>query len=345
MMTTRKYQVRFVTPAFLGDFEQAGRWRTPPFKALLRQWWRVARAAQADFEVDTARLRDEEGRLFGVAADRTGRRSLVRIRLGSWERGQMTSWPSLAKVPHPEVEKARDGIDSGLYLGYGPITGPSGKKPPALKGNAAIQAGEQTTLALAFPQEHAELIDTALALIDRYATAGGRSRNGWGSFELAPLDGTAAFADPTAAVLRPWEEALALDWPHAIGADRDGALVWRTEPCEDWKALMGRLAELKIGLRTQFRFRGGGLHHQPEDRHWLGYPVTRHAVRGWGNQRLPNSLRFKARPTGDGRLVGVVFHVPCLPPRAFRPDRERVARVWQRVHRWLNDSGLERIAR
>jgi len=36
MMTTRKYQVRFVTPAFLGDFEQAGRWRTPPFKALLR---------------------------------------------------------------------------------------------------------------------------------------------------------------------------------------------------------------------------------------------------------------------------------------------------------------------
>jgi len=37
--------VRFLTPAFLGDAEQNGRWRTPPFKALLRQWWRMAYAA------------------------------------------------------------------------------------------------------------------------------------------------------------------------------------------------------------------------------------------------------------------------------------------------------------
>lgn len=36
------FTVRFITPAFLGDSEQDGRWRTPPFKALLRQWWRVA---------------------------------------------------------------------------------------------------------------------------------------------------------------------------------------------------------------------------------------------------------------------------------------------------------------
>ncbi len=36
------YEVRFTTPAFLGNAEQKGQWRTPPFKALLRQWWRVA---------------------------------------------------------------------------------------------------------------------------------------------------------------------------------------------------------------------------------------------------------------------------------------------------------------
>ncbi len=39
-----RYTVRFLTPAFLGDAEQNGRWRTPPFKAQLRQWWRVAYA-------------------------------------------------------------------------------------------------------------------------------------------------------------------------------------------------------------------------------------------------------------------------------------------------------------
>jgi hypothetical protein len=31
-----EYTVRFTTPAFLGNAEQAGQWRTPPFKAMIR---------------------------------------------------------------------------------------------------------------------------------------------------------------------------------------------------------------------------------------------------------------------------------------------------------------------
>ena len=31
------YQLRFQNPAFLGNAQQQGQWRTPPFKALLRQ--------------------------------------------------------------------------------------------------------------------------------------------------------------------------------------------------------------------------------------------------------------------------------------------------------------------
>ena len=42
MVVKQSYTVRFTTPAFLGDAEQNGAWRTPPFKALLRQWWRVS---------------------------------------------------------------------------------------------------------------------------------------------------------------------------------------------------------------------------------------------------------------------------------------------------------------
>ena len=33
------YQLRFQTPAFLGNAQQQRQWCTPPFKALLRQWW------------------------------------------------------------------------------------------------------------------------------------------------------------------------------------------------------------------------------------------------------------------------------------------------------------------
>ena len=41
-MQTMKYEAHFLTSVFLGNAEQSGQWRTPPFKALLRQWWRVA---------------------------------------------------------------------------------------------------------------------------------------------------------------------------------------------------------------------------------------------------------------------------------------------------------------
>src|SRR5690606_24563642 len=66
-MKELKYQVRFLTPAFLGNAEQSGQWRTPPFKALLRQWWRVAYAASGGFNVDVLKMRQEEGLLFGNA--------------------------------------------------------------------------------------------------------------------------------------------------------------------------------------------------------------------------------------------------------------------------------------
>jgi CRISPR-associated protein Cmr1 len=43
-MTQLRYRLTFLTPAFLGNAEQSAQWRTPPIKALLRQWWRVVYA-------------------------------------------------------------------------------------------------------------------------------------------------------------------------------------------------------------------------------------------------------------------------------------------------------------
>lgn len=67
MMITRQLTVRFLTPAFLGDARQAGRWRTPPFKHLLREWWRVAWVAEHRGPVDVGDMRREEALLFGHA--------------------------------------------------------------------------------------------------------------------------------------------------------------------------------------------------------------------------------------------------------------------------------------
>ena len=354
-MMLHAYRLALTTPAFLGNSSLQAQWRTPPIKALLRQWWRVAVAQEVSFNADS--LRKAENDLFGVAADGgDSHQSLARLRLSHWNEGKLKDWPRHGTVRHPEVSAP---VGSDLYLGFGPLLYDRDSRSTALKANAAIQAGDSATLSLAVPDQHASTIRTALTLMNLYGTLGGRSRNGWGSFSLTPADDNTPTlpSELNTALTQPWQDALRLDWPHAIGSDTRGALVWQTRPFADWPLLMQELARLKIGLRTQ-RFpleldlsagdkqlknkRGedAGIEHgKPQQRHWLSYPVTHHSVKAWGgNARLPNSMRFKVRPApGDAqKLVGVIFHVPCKPPPAFNPDHASLVRVWQQVHTYLD---------
>ncbi len=364
-----KYEVRFLTPAFLGNAEQSGQWRTPPFKALLRQWWRVVWATRHGFPADIEAMRRDEGRLFGNAwLDGDFRKSAVRLRLDKWAEGLETQdrWgrqeaDRASKVHHPEVHQP---VGPLLYMGYGPLHdkkaprqgGQGHEYPTVLKSKAAIQAGESATLSLAAPSSAIDGLEAALALMNAYGTLGGRSRNGWGSLAIEPLEGVPspqpdrlisgqgdrdeACGQRVVRPFRPWRDALELDWPHVIGADEIGSLVWRTaQSYDDWKALMRDLAVLKIGLRTMFVF-PKPPHQRPLDRHWLSYPVTRHEVRQWSKKlRLPNSLRFKVRPdrADPSRLRGIIFHVPCLPPGDFKPDAQQIQKVWETTHRLLDE--------
>jgi CRISPR-associated protein Cmr1 len=338
--------VHFLCPAFLGNAEQSGQWRTPPFKALLRQWWRVAYAADQGFSVDINEMRTAEGRLFGTAADAIGSsKSQVRLRLDPWAPGSLKNWPALTTVRHPEVGRP---VGSDLYLGYGPLTFAAGRT--ALKtGKVAINAGERATLRIAVAAEATKIeygyISKAITLINLYGTVGGRSRNGWGSFSLDTLDGTPAIPsslDPS--LLRPWREALGVDWPHAIGRDQRGPLVWQTDAVADWKDMMKQLAEIKIALRTQFKFPDRKPPHpEPLPRHWLSYPITRHVTAKWQrNARLPNSLRFKLRRSDRDptKVRGVIFHVPCSPPPEFKSNEYKtdIETLWKKVHAFLDES-------
>ncbi|MFN3713605.1 MAG: RAMP superfamily CRISPR-associated protein [Alcanivoracaceae bacterium] len=339
-MKTLSHTVRFLTPAFLGNAEQNGQWRTPPFKALLRQWWRMAVAEELKYDVSVIRRREAD--LFGVAADGgDSHKSRVRIRLSRWDEGRLAKkdWQSLGKTKHPEVHAS---VGADLYLGYGPLEYNRDSRTTSLKKNAAIQAGEEAMFSLAFPEAYAAELEAALWLMNRYGTLGGRSRNGWGSFFLASANEHTPTLDG-ALPLRNWQDALKLDWPHALGSD-GAPLIWQTGRQNDWKAVMVDLAKLKIDLRTQFRFNSGKNADSPEMRHWLSYPVTNHSVKVWGNNaRLPNSLRFKIRQDETGKSHGVIFHVPCKPPQQFGSDENTLEAVWQRVHQYLD--GLNAVSR
>lgn len=353
--TTVEYRLSFATPAFLGNAQQQAQWRTPPIKALIRQWWRVVKAPQVGFDV--GKLRGLEGALFGTASDdgmEKSHRSRVRLRLSGWEEGKLTSWPAgEQRTNHPEVKFP---VGSDLYLGFGPLeyakgTGTGlGVSKSSGQRRTAIDDKAQAVLRLMFSDTHAADLNAAVQLMAWFGTLGSRSRNGWGALQmtdeklkqLKPLSRANLGAILDA---RPLAECLKEEWPHAIGRDDSGPLVWKTRVTGEWRQVMKELARIKIAFRTQQALSLEGVPVGAfSGRHVLAYPVTNHSVNGseWGGQgRLANQIRFKLLRENN-HLIGVIAHLPCRLPdnmaAQVRTDQSSQRNVWQAVHAVLDDN-------
>ncbi|OIN90621.1 MAG: hypothetical protein AUJ20_14165 [Comamonadaceae bacterium CG1_02_60_18] len=354
-MQTLSYQVSFNTPAFLGNAEQQGQWRTPPFKALLRQWWRVVKAPDVGY--DHRRLLQLENALFGSAADDSGDgqgrsgRSKVQLRLSAWDAGTMHGVPKGEMVKHDEAPSKQ--VGANLYLGYGPIGG-------SVVRTAINPKISPLTLKLRFPAEFESEIRCAMQLAHWFGTVGSRSRNGFGAvhFEgdgLLPAKDIKTDALSKLGVLLVTSRCLHREWPHAIGMDEAGTpTIWRLLKPEGnkldgfgrWEDVMLGLAQIKIAVRTApyFKFQGGGPagHDKPQPRHLLSYPSgNSHSVNGWGKDgRMANQVRFKVHRRLDGKFMAVIVHLPCALPdklahavKGAIPDQEN---VWSEVHRLLD---------
>lgn len=320
-MQTKEVTIRFLTPAFLGDAEQKGAWRTPPFKAQLRQWWRLVRAAAGR---DWPEIRSEEAILFGNAwPGQKASRSKIRLRLDRWRPGVLSQWEQGANRP---VMVGQHSVSAALYSGYGALEYDRRTKGGSLVSSPAINAGERAELRLAWPEENAADLQQALALMHRFGAVGSRSRNGWGAYVL---EGAAAVEIQN--YLLDWQEGLRQDWVRGIGKDQQGPLLWRTkESFGRWEEAAQALAQLRADLnRTDV------------ERCLLSFPVTKQHFAGWRSQdRLPNSLRLKIVEGGSGKLYGEAVHLPCTPNKELREaaqlDDSRLQRTWQAVHQHLD---------
>lgn len=367
-MQKLEYQISFNTPAFLGNAEQQAQWRTPPFKALLRQWWRVAKARE--FNYDHRAMREEEGRLFGHAwlerekpnggTETWASQSQVRMRIEPWDAGKLgtSAWPG---GPMDHVVTTRDGkgkVRSDVYLGYGPVLPPSKKEGRLnVEIRGAIGTNEQAELRLGCPTDHAIDLKNTLALMQTLGTLGSRERNGWGSLVLEPKNQESIIPALTprnellAYVSLSWKSCLDRDWAHAIGVADDGNhLIWQTRPEADWRKAMSALAKVKVAVRqvakgfSDFKSGVGGIH-------LLGYPAGgKWELRASGpnknDLRLASQLRFKVMKQGS-QFIGIIAHLPCGIPNEFADKLDERARawldnkqnhllVWSAVHKELN---------
>jgi CRISPR-associated protein Cmr1 len=191
-----------------------------------------------------------------------------------------------------------------------------------------------------------------------FGTLGGRSRNGWGSIALQEVVGATPTSRPAmldnnvllhgkadlTPFQRPLKECLALEWPHAIGKDEKGVLIWKTEACTSWMAVMRKLAEIKINYRTSL-----SVIKPFDERQVLALPVTHHTPKELKNDRLASQMRMKVIQH-QNQYYGLIFHLPCKIPLEISgklkgADAQSLianqAAIWLKVHQHL-DKHLQR---
>lgn len=336
-MKTLEYNIRFITPAFLGNAEQSGQWRTPPFKALLRQWWRVAYAAEKNFHFDMAQMRHNEGLLFGHAwleddiNDRkqkvAARKSQVRIRLDSSDAQYEQAW---AKGTQQGVVPLPNGLDSS-YAWFGLIK--RGNNLPDRTGIKSTTAEGMRKLRLALPDEHEHhlaLFEKALLLINDFGLLGSRSRGGWGALQIDKMD----TLDSTSMLpyARDITTCLQHDWAMSLAKDAVGLCIWESNiRFDSWDKAMRFIAGERKKIRTALK---SGTDLRPA----LGFATP--------TGRMPSPLRWKVIAPQQGQLVIRVFAMPHKIPDEGKKNlsSEKLALAWKTVFNTLDStSGLQRL--
>jgi len=334
---TLHYTLTFNTPAFLGNADQNGQWRTPPIKALLRQWWRVAYAADKNFNVSLEEMRYEEGILFGHAwlendsFNRLGktvktkaRKSEIRIRLAMPDGQSGDAWGKGTLKGEQVVALLSTELDAN-YAWFGLVN--RGKGQPDRKAIAIKPNENRRDLFLALPDKHAGCIQTTMQLIHQFGQLGARSRGGWGSLSLEGINPLT-----TEQMLRHAQilnDCLRFDWPISLCKDHKGLCLWQSQDTfSSWDKAIQAIATERKNTRTSLkRINGHDL------RPVLGFGAPK---------RMPSPLRWRVVPATSGQWAIQVFAMPTQIPEEGQQNinKDQAFNAWEKVIQTLDSSKM-----
>lgn len=322
-MKTLEYNIRFITPAFLGNAEQSGQWRTPPFKALLRQWWRVVYAAKNNFQVDLKAMRHEEGLLFGHAGLEddfilgkavTARKSKLRLRLENSQ--EVAAW---TVGTQQGVEPLSQSLDTS-YAWFGLI-----KRGNNLPNRSAMKPNVNESirfLKMAMPDESVSEMNEIIKLINAFGLLGSRSRGGWGALQI---DGMSAFkGEELLCYAQNIYSCLQNDWAMSLAKDENGLCIWESKNTFDsWDKAMRFIAIQRKQVRANLK------NDKDDLRAALGFA---------SNGRMPSPLRWKVLAHEPKKLCVRAFALPHKIPEEGGKSLSlnKLVDAWNRVIQTLD---------
>ena len=324
-----EYHLTFDTPAFVGDADSNAQWRTPPFKALIRQWWRVVVAAESDYTLTTSDLLSCENALFGSAADSSGvqasGKSLVRLRLDA--EGDAIAWAAGTNNPgvYPMVatRNPNDAINYSIY----PLNENSGGR------SINPLSGEATRLLrIACPADEKSRLMQALKLVGSFGQLGKRSRGGWGSLRIPEVDSLTTAE--LALYCSPLEDCLTRAWPMGFAKDAAGACMWQSQPITGLTSAFDTLARIRKNVRKHEEL-------GKDSRVALGFAK--------GIERMPSPLRWKINRVSSDSNSDYSIRVFAMPYKMPRSRAElstsELSSAWHTIISLVdNTRELERLA-
>ncbi len=343
-MIEQEYEIGLNTPAFAGNANQSGQFRTPPFKHLIRQWWRILKAK--DFAYDYHAIREAEGRLFGHAdlkhqGKSWAMKSQLRISLSEWKKAQDSKPWKGNGIKSVQTSANANKINTALYLGYGPIDTKS-KKP--LK--PWLDDEDSTRLCLQSRSDDfsRQDMDNLFYLVNWLGTVGSRSGNGWGSLFVDGVE-VENHLGLLNRISRPFEDCMKRDigWGHAIGIIDGKKTLWETSLCDDWQSAIQALGEIKAAIRLLAKRKSTSSSSKQKFSyiHLLGLPTggpwqLKNTLQ---DLRWPSQLKMKVMYSSEG-YQGVIYQLPHAIPRAIRnqlnfapdfsPDNQ--LEFWHEIH-------------
>ncbi len=193
-MAELKYELEFITPAFIGGAEPSfAELRPASVVGMLRWWWRAL-----NWSEETKKLFNKESEIFGNQ-ERAG---------ALWVRVKGIVSEPLRECKRWDVHR-HGGRDEGkVYMGFGNIQyidfAKEDKYKPKFpymyeicdinrfkKGSFTVRGFlspgiQKAKLEFRFPEKLRKDIEALLYIVSRLGSLGGRSRRGWGSFYLKP---------------------------------------------------------------------------------------------------------------------------------------------------------------
>ncbi len=351
------YRVSFSTPALLGSAEPTvAELRVPPFRSLLRSFWRVVYAADGEV-LDTNAMLSAEQQIFGGVGGRGGgsesfrpRRSLVELAITN-DKGKPTLYPiengyEFTPKPRRGSGELAQRLD---YLGYPRVT--TNNKVTSYK-QSLLYTDKEFVLRVAWPatdslrsslsEQQAEQLFCALELMSLFGTVGNRSRHGYGSFCMFNMDEDEPFYSSreklegelsrvASKYLRSWDRCFGekMDmWPRSFASLENNSKLSVFMSEQSFSTIVDAMKSLSEVWSSARKKMGS-------DKEVLGSQGKGRDV--CASERWPSQLRAKIFPIEvedrKRQFVVVLFQLP------YGPQSHK--EIWRKAHNFLFDNGYQ----